>query len=723
MKKELLIPAGNMECLHAAVHNGADAVYVGLKEFGARKYAANFTLEEMSEAVMFCHLYGVKLYVTLNTLIKDDETEAFLDTVEKLVEIGVDALIMQDFGMICYVRECFPDIEIHASTQFNNSNEETLALLEKIGVKRVVLSRELSLEEITKMKTPLEKEVFIHGALCISYSGNCYMSSALGSRSGNKGACTGCCRLPFSLFFEKEKQDSGYLLSTKELNTSSMIKDLMDSDIVSFKVEGRMKGVEYVSFITKFYRDLMNKKEINLEERLEQLNVIFNREFTTGHLFSAKELMNTKTPNHLGLHLGKVIGITNKLIKIKLDRDLHQEDAIRFKESNKGFVVNFLYDEKEKLINRAKAGDIVYLDNKIELSTHDTLAKTKDKHLSESLISYPFKKIPIKMSLTARVDELLTLNITDKEYTVTVKGPVVTKALNAPIENDRIKKQLEKLGETPFISEETIINTDEDKFISIKELNSLRRDAVEKLVVKRTDKNRSLRKESMDFPVLDVALTKETTCTLYTEEQLVSALTTNIDKIFVDEKLYERFKDNPRVFLKKSSNTDHKTIDGSLVSEYLVFSNHKNLRGNYTLNVTNIYSLYYLLKYGLTTVMLSIELTEEEQHSLIKRFITTFGFTPNVELLGYAKIENMIIKGNVFNIQKNKFGYNISNPKEEEFDVYFDGVNTRVLNHQKTKLVDPYLASFNIRLDFYDEKGKQVNEEINKILGKISELC
>ena len=202
MKKELLAPAGDIESLYAAVHGGCDAVYLALKDFGARSFAKNFTREEMIDAVKFCHLYGVKVYTTLNTLVKDDEVNKFLDDVDFLYNIGVDAVLVQDFGMMMLIREMYPDFPVHASTQFNNSKIETVKLLKDIGVERVVLSRELSLDEINAINIDIEKEVFIHGALCISYSGNCLMSSMMGNRSGNRGECTGSCRLPYKLYKE-----------------------------------------------------------------------------------------------------------------------------------------------------------------------------------------------------------------------------------------------------------------------------------------------------------------------------------------------------------------------------------------------------------------------------------------------------------------------------------------------------------------------------------------
>lgn len=221
MKKiELLSPAGDYKSLEMAIDAGADAVYVSLKSYGARAFAPNFTMDEIKSAIKLCHLYGVRLYVTMNTLVKDTEVDDFLEKVKFLYLEGVDALIMQDLGMICLVRQMYPDLEIHASTQFNNSSKDTLILLKKLGVKRAVLSRELSIDEIKMMDVDIEKEIFIHGALCVSYSGCCLFSSMIGHRSGNRGECTGCCRLPYKLETNGKIVNSGYLLSMKELNTN-----------------------------------------------------------------------------------------------------------------------------------------------------------------------------------------------------------------------------------------------------------------------------------------------------------------------------------------------------------------------------------------------------------------------------------------------------------------------------------------------------------------------
>ena len=308
MKKELLSPAGDFETLKQAIHNGCDAVYLGGKRFGARKFASNFDDQEMVKAIQYCHLYGVKIYVTVNTVIFDSEVEDCLDYITFLHQNGVDAVIMQDIGMISLVRQVLPNLDIHVSTQAHTHNIEQIKLLEKLGVTRVVVAREMSLDEIQKLDTTLEIEAFIHGALCVCYSGQCLFSSLLLNRSGNRGECAGICRLPFTLLEDgKEiKTDGKYLLSPKELNTTNHIQDLLESNITSFKIEGRMKNPTTIGFITRLYRMLIDhyekgEKVLLTEEEQEKLMLLFNRGFTEGYLFhkQGQELMNITSPNHM----------------------------------------------------------------------------------------------------------------------------------------------------------------------------------------------------------------------------------------------------------------------------------------------------------------------------------------------------------------------------------------------------------------------------------------
>ena len=397
MKKvELLAPAGNMETLISAINNGADAIYIGGRLYSARAFAQNFDNQQLKEAVDKCHLYGVKLYVAVNTIIFENEIEECLNYLKYLYEINVDAVIMQDIGMINLTHKLIPNLEIHSSTQVNCHNDECLKFLKKIGVKRAVLAREMDLETIKNIKTNIDLEIFIHGALCVSYSGRCLFSSLNGGRSGNRGKCVGSCRLPYEIYQGNKKINMKFPLSTKELNTANNIKEILDSGVTSLKIEGRMKSPEYVGYVTKVYRRLIDeyykgKKAKIKKEELINLSKLFNRKFTSGYLFN-EDIYNTNTSNHLGYPLGNVIKINSKKIYIKLTDDLNMEDGIRFVESNKGMIVNKIYDENGLLKNSIKKGNIAVIDNKIKLKEKSTVNKTIDKKLLKEIQKKKKKK-------------------------------------------------------------------------------------------------------------------------------------------------------------------------------------------------------------------------------------------------------------------------------------------------------------------------------------------
>lgn len=486
MKKELLLPAGSMEALKGAVLNGADAVYVGGTQYGARAFAPNFTNEELNEATKFCHLYGAKIYVTVNTMMKEDEIGSALEFVNDLNTIEVDAVLVSDLGLMNEIHTKYPDLPIHVSTQAHTFNASQFSFYKKLGATRVVVDREMSLDEIKKLPNTLEIETFIHGALCVSYSGNCLLSALSFGRSGNRGTCTQSCRLPYELLKNGKivETKDNYLLSTKELNTSHYLKKLMDSNITSFKIEGRMKSPEYVAFITKFYRKLIDGEEITDEDE-NNLKVLFNRDFTKGYLFDEENIMNMKTSNHQGIPLGKVIAVTPKKIKIKLTDTLTQEDGVRFKESERGMITNFIYDKKDNLIHEANPGDEIYLDNKIGLTTCDTVLKTISKKLMDDLKVYPERKIPITMHAMITYPTF-TLIMNDKVHEIRVSEDIVEEARTIGMDAQMIRKSLAKLGDTPFVSQEIQIEIGEHLFIPVSKINEIRRACSNKLIESRS---------------------------------------------------------------------------------------------------------------------------------------------------------------------------------------------------------------------------------------------
>lgn len=632
---ELLAPAGNKESLIAAINSGADAIYLSGKKFGARAYALNFSNEELKEAIRIGKIYGVKIYVTMNTLVKENEVEEFLDQVEFLYANGVDAILMQDFGMICLCLKKFPNLEIHASTQAHNVSKEGIDFLYKLGVKRVVLPREMSLEEIKQIETPIEKEVFVHGALCVSYSGRCLMSQVLGGRSGNRGECAGCCRFPWKLYKNDKLINEGYLLSMKELNLSEDVRRLTPY-VDSLKIEGRMKSPSYVSFITNYYRKILNKEEITEIEK-ENLQSLFYRGFTKGHLLASKDLINKTSPNHIGLPIGKVLEVTDDKIIILLDKELNQEDGIRFLESGKGMIVNYLYDMKGKLISKGNAMQKIILDNKIGLTSLDTVSLTTNHKLMTTFDTIT-KKVPIKIKVTAKKNKPLEVIFSKDDVEVKEQGNIVEQARNAAVTKERLISQVEKLGNTPFSPKNIEVEMDDDVFIPMTEINIIRRTLSERLIGR-------LR---MTF-----------------KEPVINRI--NLDYIDVGSVNINNYKEIPacQFEIKERCGIIHEIIDGR--GKYFIAAS--------SCNVTNSYTAYFLAYYGYKGVTLSTELTDNELNTLARKIKEKTSITLFVE--NNINNEVMTIKGNILEIDSTN-NYHLEDPKKRKFKVKYDGRLTHI---------------------------------------------
>ena len=646
--KELLVPVGNMECLRVAINAGADAVYLGGKRFGARAFAGNFTDEEMIEAISLCHLYGVKIYVTVNTLIYESEFKEAFAYVKFLYENGVDAVIMQDIGLISYTRKYLPDLDIHASTQVHNTNQDTIDYLYNLGVKRIVFAREMSVDEIDDVKSDIEKEAFIHGAICISYSGECLFSSCILNRSGNRGECAQMCRLPYKLYHGDKmiKTEGDYLLSPKELNTSSDFARILSSSIYSLKIEGRMKSAEYVGCVTRLYRDLLDKYYANQplevdEAILDDLRVIFNREFTKGFILNAsnKELLNPKSSNHLGVSLGEVSDITSKYITIDLKRDLNQGDGIRFKDEKEGMILNYLYDLKGNLINAAKKGDKVLIDNRFSVKKGEEVLKTLDVKVKEKYLHLKEKKIPVTLKLNAHIGSPLELCLSDGINEVKKSYGMVFEAKTSPLTKERISEQLNKLGDTPFIIQDEDISMDDNIFINIKDINELRRMSSYALMELRSCINRhvpEIKEEKISYSYDAIY---HVTCLVRNEEQMKAALDHKVDVIYVtDDKLYQQYKNYDNVLYRLNRVKD--SFGGPSLKTYLgSLMKGKEGIGDYYLNVTNHYSIDELCHY-LKRVTLSVELTDEEIANIMKHYENQ----RDVEMIIYGTYELMLMK-------------------------------------------------------------------------------
>ena len=742
-KVELLSPVGNMECLIQAVNNGADAVYLGGKKFGARHYANNFDYDEMIEAIKYCHLYGVKIYVTVNTIVFEKELDEVLKFVEFLHSNQVDAIIVQDLGLIRIIRKKFPNMEIHASTQAHNHNDYGLSLLKSLGVKRAVLARELSLKEIKNLKTDIDKEVFIHGALCVSYSGCCLFSAMHGSRSGNRGECVGSCRLPYKLYENGNeiKTNGDYLLSTKSLCTINDLDKLIDSGIKSFKIEGRMKSSEYVGYITRLYRVKIDeyyfKKKYNVtEEEITNIKKLYNRELTGGYLFDnyGHELMNIKTSNHIGTNLGKVISIDKKYIKIRLSDNLYQEDAIRFN-NGEGFIVNKLYNEKGLLTNQITKGSIALVDNKLNFKNNkniQTVRKTIDINLNKSIRKLKEKKIEVKLLLKALIGKQLELSIDDGENSITKYGSIVEEAKSSPTDYERIKSQIEKLGETPFISIDTSIEMDNNIFIPIKELNELRRELTSELIEKRSYKEvnkvikndiTEIKHNKKDIPLCISALIRN-------EDQLKVLIDNKIDTIYTDSfALYEKYKDKYNIYFKTKRVSDNNATyknEKLLATELgacVKYSKDNEVISDYYLNVTNRYSIEELNDIGVKKITLSVESDKENTKYLSSMF-------SNIELIIYGRIELMVSKYCPMNMLINRDekkcnlcdinNYSLKDKDDNVYPIINEKHLTHILDSKPIDLTDD-LEDYmdygirNYRLELFDESEEEIKNLISVI--------
>ena len=740
MKKvELLSPVGNMESLYMAVKYGADAVYLAGKKYGARSFAENFTEEEIINAVKYCHLYGVKIYITVNTIVYNNEIINFLKYIDFLYKNNVDALIMQDIGMISIVRKNYPDFEIHASTQMHNNNQETVKLLEKLGIKRVVMARELSLDEIDNIKTPLEKEIFVHGALCVCYSGCCLFSSIKNNRSANRGECVASCRLKY--FLEENgsliNKSPKYLLSMKELNNINNIPKIIDKGINSLKIEGRMKSPEYVGFITKLYREAIdcyynNKKYKISESDLTDLKSLYNRDFTNGYLFNkyGSDVMNIDAPNHMGSHLGKVIEVNKKMVKIKLDRDINQEDGIRFLNSNKGMIINKLYNKKNLLVSSLKKGDIAIIDNKIGFEKLDEVNKTIDKKLIIDIKNVEDIKIDVDIKIIAKSGEKLKIIIKDNDNNVVEKHDfLVEESINRPVSKNDIIKQISKLGNTPFKLNSIDIDMDQNIFIQNKNLNEIRRMAITEL--KEIRENKKIKREYIEFNVRtkkQIIERKNINVLVRNECQLKAAISCSVDNIYItDYELYKKYKrENVYYVLPRIIYNYEEYIGENLLVRELgsinKYSENNSVVSDYTLNIINNDGIDIISNLGVNRVCLSPEVNIND--------IDRSNY--NSEVLVYGRLELMVTKYCIPNMIINKDNkscnlcyknkYHLKDEFGNIYPILHDNHISTIFDSENINLykdIELIKNKFNnIRINLFDENYDDVVNLIKKFRSK-----
>ncbi|WP_037371017.1 DUF3656 domain-containing protein [Selenomonas sp. AE3005] len=504
---ELLAPAGSREALIAAVESGANAVYLAGSQFGARAYANNFDEDGLREAIHFAHLRDVLINVTVNTIVDDTEIPALKEYLRFLRDAGADALLVQDLGVARIAREIIPDMPLHASTQMTVHSLEGVLALQEMGFTRVVLSRELSLKEIKYIcaNSDVEIEVFMHGALCVCYSGQCLMSSMIGGRSGNRGRCAQPCRLPYTLVDEQGQDVLGdkagsYLLSPRDINTIDVIPDLIGAGVASLKIEGRMKRPEYVATVVSTYRAAIDMYLSGQDYRVDQsardnLAQIFNRDFTTAYLVNrpGKNMMSDRRPNNRGLLIGRVTAYDwdKRLVTVKLSGRLALGDQVDFWVKVGGRVTATLSDMsnvKGQKLNVAEAGDTVRFAIPSAVRDHDRVFKVYDARLMEQAkekysSGAPVRRIPITAEVKAAIGEPLTVVLHDQHgHCGTGRTAFIGEtAQKRPLSEEVIRKQVDRLGTSVYELQELTTDIQGAVMVPMSEINEARRQAVEEL--------------------------------------------------------------------------------------------------------------------------------------------------------------------------------------------------------------------------------------------------
>ena len=722
---ELLAPAGNMEALKAAISNGCDAIYLGMQKFGARAYSSNFDLKSLKEAVRYAHLRNVKIYVTMNTIVFENETPDMKKQMDDLNEIGVDGIIVQDLAAFEYLVENFIDMEAHCSTQMGIDDLDGTLLFKELGAKRVVLSRELEIEKVKEIKkaAKMPLEIFVHGALCVSYSGNCLMSGLIGYRSGNRGRCVGSCRKVYELIDKTRDISLGksYILSTKDLNTIEHIDELKEID--SLKIEGRMKEPAYVANVVSKYRKALDNKIT--EEDKEDLKKTFNRTFTKGYLFGEdkKDITNILRPNNFGYEIGRISRVVKDMYEIKLTRTLNQNDIIRINHDNEdvNLTVVKLYDKDGKLINRAE--HFCYIKIKEKLSRGDAVYITKDylyyKDL-ESSLEKEFKRFPLDIRVYAYPDSKLVIDAKGLGFNYLYEsGETLGQAINNPTTKDQVIKQFSRLNDTIF----ELGHVDFEEcyaFIPAKLLNAARREIVRGLCdLKINSKKKRMKawqvKEKISFLPKKPYLTASVT----TNEQYDACVSCGIGEIYFQN------------IVRRNHNDYKEKEEQLLIGGYGGIHHYRKTNpfvADYSLNVVNSVSCHELFRLGASRVTLSYELNKRQIEDLIHAYHEENDGYPALEMIVYGKAPLMfskycpLKKMDQCGICRSK-NYELKDGHGSFPIIAHDDCTTTILNGKTLNLLDEMQSIKGIeafRLNFTVESEDQVVKTINDALGKLN---
>lgn len=735
-KIEVLAPAGTMEALRAAVLNGADAIYCGGSNFGARAFAGNFNHEEITEALAYCHLHGVKLYVTMNTLLFEDEIKYALREVDFYYHLGVDALIIQDLGLFDCVRQQYPDIEIHCSTQMHVHNVAGVKKMRDLGAHRVVLARETPIELIEECcQAGIDIEVFVYGALCVSYSGQCLISSVLANRSGNRGACAQFCRMQYELWNktrnEKVHLDGDYLLSPKDLNLLNELPRLLDSGVTSLKIEGRMKRPEYVALVVRTFRDAvdayMNHQPYQcLPERLNELKLLFNRGFTVGHVFHDKgtNIMSMWRPNHVGLPLGKVVSADRDSFQIRLEMDLNQHDGLRICSDGEDLGMNANKIIKDgKYVNHANKGDLITFEDKRYIEKGSLVLKTTDVAVMESaLLQNPYRRVPIQMKVNLVLGEPMVIEVSDGINTCSAQSELVLQApLNAPIDKQRLIEQVTKLNDTPYIVDQFECEM-LPFFLPIKEINATRRQCIERLSQLRMQPTKRSVREYQPPEIASFDSISMVEVNTLEQAEVVSHW--DVCMTSTHSSIIEAY---PATLAQSPAVNEQSNYPKSphVINEIGGLSGESPRSATASMNVTNSYALAFLLGQGVKMVELSTECNDQQRAACLQAFSARYAIKPSIIDFSYGKRDLMVLKtcvvnnalsdGRKLNCQLcKKMNFVIKDLKGNEFKCMGDEVCIQHLL-EPTPYTSDLLPDSAIYVRFTDETSAEVEKVMKQV--------
>lgn len=708
---ELLAPVGSMEHLQVAINAGASSVYLSGKNYGARKFAQNFTTNEIKEAVHTCHLHNVKVYVTVNTLIKEDELEAVINYLSELYAIGVDAVLVQDLGLIELINKHLPKLKIHASTQMTIENQLKLDYIEKKGIKRVVLPREMKKEEIESLKTNMELEIFVHGALCYSYSGQCLMSSFKGGRSGNRGRCAQPCRKKYKVSNIK-KED--YYLSPADLCLYDKLKEIIELNIDCIKIEGRMRNKEYLAIVVSGYRKALNKLKSKKEIKNEEIKLVFNRGLSEGK-FSG-ETKRSIRPGHLGLEIGKVYEANKNQIAIKLNDDINtipeRGDGILFIKNDKDYGMEISQNPVITTLNHFKKGKNKQIkdftrknkiliikkviqnkkntfslgESRVFLSKRNKLLK-KTKEIGNKGNSYIKSKLTLTFSIKNKYPQLKAKLIlaNKKEIETQVTGNAqFEKPLKKSVSSETIKKQVSKVGNYPFEITQININYDGTLFIPTSKINELRRKLFENLEEKINQEYANEHENIKLKQIKNDKTSEKINLSYYTNNITDLDKINNVKRVYLEippkndlpiNQLNEGYNLNYMINFLKEAIKISRTKDYELIWKWpdiahdnliktltkvrgilnkmhitlpIMSGNFKHEYGPYSMNITNSESAKSLENYKIISI--SPELRKKDYDSLIIHCKNP----EKIEILVQGKIELMKTRYNLLYKKENK---------------------------------------------------------------------